>query len=164
MFYRMNGGQVVGQGSSRLPFLSPIPSGSGATALVIASEAQQSRTFEADRFAKGRLAMIPSRLGELGRTNVHRKPSTPVKPSRSKSTGPRTHTRQFSHKRGAAPEERLLTIGEVARILHVGRTLVYSLIQSGGLPGLHIQTALRFRLRDVQDYIQRASGDLKGVP
>ncbi len=51
-------------------------------------------------------------------------------------------------------EERLLTISEVARILHVSRSLVYWLIYGGRLPTLRIRHALRFRKQDVEQYIR----------
>ena len=40
---------------------------------------------------------------------------------------------------------RLLTVVEVASILRLGRTSVYSLIASGSLPSLRVQNRLRVR-------------------
>ncbi len=51
--------------------------------------------------------------------------------------------------------DRLLTIVEVARILHVSRTLIYWLIGRGDLPTVRIGHALRFRSEDVQAYIHQ---------
>ena len=49
--------------------------------------------------------------------------------------------------------DRLLTTPEVARFLHVSRSLIYWLIERGDLPTVHIGHALRFRRGDVQAYI-----------
>lgn len=49
--------------------------------------------------------------------------------------------------------DRLLTAPEVARILHVSRTLIYWLIGRGDLPTVRIGHALRFRSEDVRAYI-----------
>ena len=56
-----------------------------------------------------------------------------------------------------APSEmdRLLTLPELAHLLHVSRALIYSLIRSGDLPTVHIGHALRFRWDDVQAYIRQ---------
>ncbi len=51
--------------------------------------------------------------------------------------------------------DRLLTIAEVARTLHVSRSLIYWLIGGGELPTVRIGRALRFRSEDVQAYIRR---------
>ena len=51
----------------------------------------------------------------------------------------------------------LLTVTDVARMLSVSRTLIYVLIARGELPTVHIGHALRFRPRDVQDYIRKRS-------
>jgi excisionase family DNA binding protein len=54
--------------------------------------------------------------------------------------------------------DRLLTVLEVARILHVSRSLIYWLIERGDLPTVRIRRALRFRPEDVQAYIHRGAG------
>ncbi len=51
--------------------------------------------------------------------------------------------------------DRLLTAAEVARLLHISRSLLYDLIQQGELPTIHVGHALRFRIEDVQDYLHR---------
>ena len=94
---------------------------------------------------------------------MHKEPSASVNASRSKSTGPRAQTRKAKRIGSTAPEERLLTIGEVARILHVSRSPIYWLIQRGDLPTLRNRRLLRFRLNDVQRCIKREPHDLEGV-
>jgi excisionase family DNA binding protein len=54
--------------------------------------------------------------------------------------------------------DRLLTILEVARILHVSRSLMYWLIARGDLPTVRIGRAVRFRPEDVQAYIRQGAG------
>jgi excisionase family DNA binding protein len=61
----------------------------------------------------------------------------------------------------STPEERLLTAGEVARILHVSRSMVHRLVERGDLPSLRIGFARRFRLRNLQRYIQKQSDPSK---
>ena len=51
--------------------------------------------------------------------------------------------------------DRLLTADEVARILHVSRTLVYWLIERGDLPAVRFGRALRFRREDVYACIRK---------
>jgi len=54
--------------------------------------------------------------------------------------------------------ERLLTAKEVARILHLSRSMVYKLAFRGDLPSLKIGSARRFRRHDLQRYLARNSG------
>lgn len=66
--------------------------------------------------------------------------------------------RTGSWERGDDPstqEERLLTAGEVARILHVSRSFIYYLVRRGDLPFLRIRSAVRFRDRDIRRYIEK---------
>jgi excisionase family DNA binding protein len=56
-----------------------------------------------------------------------------------------------------ASAERLLAVGEVARLLHVSRGTVYKLIRIGDLPALRVGRSLRLRVRSVQRYLARRS-------
>ena len=47
----------------------------------------------------------------------------------------------------------LLTIAEVQKRLRVGRTMVYTLMDSGLLRSVRINTARRIYNRDLEDYI-----------
>ncbi len=60
--------------------------------------------------------------------------------------------------------QRLLTVSEVARLLHVSRTLVYWLIQRRKLRTVRINRALRFRPEDVQDFIRRRTAVRRKPP
>lgn len=50
--------------------------------------------------------------------------------------------------------ERLLTPHELSRLLAVGRTSAYNLLQSGEIPSLKIGRLRRVRLADVEEFIQ----------
>lgn len=54
-------------------------------------------------------------------------------------------------------EVRLLNIREVAEILHVSRTLVYSLLQKGDIPSVRIERMIRVRPEDLERYIHERS-------
>lgn len=54
-----------------------------------------------------------------------------------------------------APEPLLLTIVEAARLLAVGRTTVYELIERGELRAVHIGRACRVPVVAVTDYVER---------
>ena len=56
-----------------------------------------------------------------------------------------------------AAEERLLTVGEVARILHYSRSMIYWLSQRGDLPSVRLDRLHRFRARDVRQFMERLS-------
>ncbi len=58
--------------------------------------------------------------------------------------------------------DRLLTINEVAALLHVSRSLLYRLIRTGALPTVRILRALRFRWQDVEDYINTQAAGGRG--
>lgn len=53
------------------------------------------------------------------------------------------------------PEPLLLTIVEAARLLSVGRTTVYELIERGDLRAVHIGRACRVPVVAVTDYVER---------
>jgi len=57
--------------------------------------------------------------------------------------------------------EGLLTAPEVARILHVSRSLVYQLVSGGDLPSLKVGSARRFRRQEVQRYLAKHSGPIR---
>jgi excisionase family DNA binding protein len=54
-----------------------------------------------------------------------------------------------------APEPLLLTIVEAARMLSVGRTTVYELIERGDLRAVHIGRACRVPVVALNDYVER---------
>lgn len=54
-----------------------------------------------------------------------------------------------------APEPLLLTIIEAARLLAVGRTTVYELIERGELRTVHIGRSCRMPVIAVTDYVER---------
>lgn len=49
----------------------------------------------------------------------------------------------------------MLTVREAAEILHVGRSTVYSLMDSGELESVHIGRLRRIPMQAVTDYIER---------
>ena len=49
---------------------------------------------------------------------------------------------------------RLLTVQEVSRILHLGRSTVYKLIQLGELPCVRFGRSVRVRLEDIEEFIK----------
>ncbi|GCE06154.1 helix-turn-helix domain-containing protein [Dictyobacter aurantiacus] len=56
------------------------------------------------------------------------------------------------------PEQlRLLTIPEVMKILGLGRTKVYDLINSHGLPAVKVDGATRVPLAKLQEWIEQLS-------
>jgi excisionase family DNA binding protein len=57
--------------------------------------------------------------------------------------------------------ERLLTVREVARILHISRSMVYYLVLRGDLPSFKIGSARRIRRRDLQGYLARHAGPIR---
>jgi len=52
----------------------------------------------------------------------------------------------------------LLTIAELARLLGIGRTTVYRLVNTGELRAVRVGERLRFRPEDVNAYLERESG------
>ena len=56
--------------------------------------------------------------------------------------------------RARAPADRLLTVSEVARLLHVSRGTVYCMIRGGDLPFLRIHGMLRLPHRWVLDHMR----------
>ncbi len=49
----------------------------------------------------------------------------------------------------------LLTVMQVAHILHISRSNCYLLIQRGVLPSIKLGKSRRVQLQDLQDYISR---------
>ena len=54
-----------------------------------------------------------------------------------------------------APEPLLLTVVEAGRLLSVGRTTVYELIERGDLRVVHIGRACRVPVVELGDYVER---------
>ena len=54
-------------------------------------------------------------------------------------------------------EENLLKSSEVAEILHVSRSLVYSLLKCGDIPTVRIGRMIRVRPGDLERYIHERS-------
>jgi putative molybdopterin biosynthesis protein len=54
-------------------------------------------------------------------------------------------------------EVRLLNIKEVAEILHVSRSLVYSLLKCGDIPTVRIGRMVRVRPEDLERFIHERS-------
>ncbi len=52
-------------------------------------------------------------------------------------------------------DERLLTVREVAYLLNISRTMVYTLIRSGDLPTIHIGYRIRVRSADLDAFLSR---------
>ena len=53
------------------------------------------------------------------------------------------------------PEPLLLTVVEAGRLLSVGRTTVYELIQRGELQTVHIGRSVRIPVAAVTDFVER---------
>lgn len=71
-----------------------------------------------------------------------------------------TTKRAGSKARDAVPTalaEGLLTPDEVARILHISRSMVYWLFRRGDLPNVRVNRLYRVRVADVRRYIDRHS-------
>lgn len=49
----------------------------------------------------------------------------------------------------------LLTVQEVASVLHISRSLIYMLVRDGDLVAVRIGRAVRFLPEDVRDYLRR---------
>jgi excisionase family DNA binding protein len=54
------------------------------------------------------------------------------------------------------PAPRLLKAAEVARILNISRSLSYRLMQTGVMPIVRINNAIRVTLPDLEEYIRRS--------
>jgi excisionase family DNA binding protein len=52
-------------------------------------------------------------------------------------------------------QDPLLTAGDVAYRLHIGRSCTYSLMQSGRIPTVRIGKSRRVRLEDLESFIKR---------
>ena len=59
----------------------------------------------------------------------------------------------------ALEPQALLRIEDVARVLAVGRTTVYALIESGHLKPVHIGRACRIPRREIIRYLESLTGD-----
>jgi putative molybdopterin biosynthesis protein len=58
--------------------------------------------------------------------------------------------------------ERLLTAGEIAKILNISRAKVYRLIQRGQIPSIRIHRLVRVMPADLREYAKRAhTGDFE---
>jgi excisionase family DNA binding protein len=64
----------------------------------------------------------------------------------------------------SALEETLLTVGEVARMLHVSRSGIYWLVRGGDLPSIRIGHRVRFSAEAVRRYIRERSGPADAAP
>jgi excisionase family DNA binding protein len=51
----------------------------------------------------------------------------------------------------------LLTIGELAMLLGIGRTTAYRLVNSGAIRSVRVGERLRFRPEDIEAYLERGS-------
>jgi excisionase family DNA binding protein len=64
--------------------------------------------------------------------------------------------------RGFAEEQLLLTTGEAARALHVGRTTVYALISEGAIRPVHIGRSCRVSLAELRRYVAALQAAVSG--
>lgn len=55
--------------------------------------------------------------------------------------------------RGTVPVKLLLTIKEASEILAISRSKLYGLLNSGGLPSVHIGRSRRLRLTDLEKFV-----------
>jgi excisionase family DNA binding protein len=53
------------------------------------------------------------------------------------------------------PDDGLLKMSDVLRLLNISRTALFNLRRRGLLPSVHVGRALRFRRQDVERYIRR---------
>jgi len=84
---------------------------------------------------------------------MHEKQTTPKAPPLRRTAGS-----WATDSVPSALAERLLTVGEVARLLRVSRNTVYYMIRCGDLPTVRVKNMLRLRGRDVPRYMQRHYG------
>jgi excisionase family DNA binding protein len=66
-----------------------------------------------------------------------------------------THEAPVYDATGTAPSRPLLSVNDVARYLAISRKSVYRLERSGDLRSLRVGARLRFRLSEVDAYIER---------
>ncbi|MDQ3784146.1 MAG: helix-turn-helix domain-containing protein [Actinomycetota bacterium] len=59
-------------------------------------------------------------------------------------------------------EEPLLTVGEVAALLHVSNMTVYRLIKSGQLTAIRVGKNYRIRRTEVEKYLDDRAVEVKG--
>ena len=53
------------------------------------------------------------------------------------------------------PNDRLLTVAEVAEALRVSTMTIYRMVKSGQLPATRVGRSYRFRRADVQSYLEK---------
>ena len=53
------------------------------------------------------------------------------------------------------PEPLLVNVGEACRMLHIGRSTFYKLIQTGAIGTVHIGASRRIVVADLQAYVER---------
>lgn len=53
------------------------------------------------------------------------------------------------------PNDRLLTVAEVAEALRVSTMTIYRMVKSGQLPATRVGRSYRFRRADVQGYLEK---------
>jgi len=51
--------------------------------------------------------------------------------------------------------QNLLKVQEVARLMGISKCLVYQLVRTGELQAVRINSSIRFRNEDIQDYIDQ---------
>ena len=51
----------------------------------------------------------------------------------------------------------LLTVPEAGRVLAISRSKMYDLLNSGGLPSVHIGRSRRVRVSDIEDFVNGGS-------
>lgn len=55
--------------------------------------------------------------------------------------------------RGVAPTKLLLTLKEAGEVLAISRSKLYDLLNSGGLPSVHIGRSRRIRITDLEKFV-----------
>ena len=58
------------------------------------------------------------------------------------------------------PRINLLKASDVAQILNVSRSLVYRLLQEGQIPAIRINTTVRIKLKDLEEFIDLKSEEI----
>lgn len=59
-------------------------------------------------------------------------------------------------------EPLLLTVGEAARVLNIGRRLAYTLVMSGELPSVKLRRCRRVSRSELQRYVERLTEEGEG--
>jgi|LSQX01.3.fsa_nt_gb excisionase family DNA binding protein len=55
-------------------------------------------------------------------------------------------------------EPAVLTVPELARVLRIGRTTAYKMVQEGQIPAMRIGKAIRIPRQAVENYLQKKGG------